>query len=193
MTLQQIKDKKQIIIAVVGLLGSGKTEATQQFVERGFSRVGFNDVFYEAFRQSGLEYSEPNERKIREKLRQEFGMGVTALKSLPKVRQFLQEGRPVVIESLQSWDEYKIMKEKFGDDFRVLAIYAPPGIRYARLIHRPVRPLANDMAQSRDYAEIENAEKAGPIAMAEWTIANIGSKEKFLHEVDALIQELLRG
>ena len=183
--------EKPIIIAVVGLIGSGKTEATRCFVERGFFRVGFNEVFYEAFQASGLEYNEPNERKIREQLRREFGMGVMAIKSLPKIDAARAEGKRIVVERLYSWDEYKIMKEKFRDDFRVLAIYAPPAMRYERLRTRAVRPLDRDSARSRDHAEIEQLEKAGPIAMADWMIQNIGTKEEFVRDVERVIDKIL--
>src|SRR3989338_7735426 len=117
-----------IVIAVVGLAGSGKTDATERFIVRGLVRV-------EAY----------------------------------------AEGRKnIVIESLYSWSEYKIVKERFGDSFKVLAIYAPPSIRYERLGKRKIRPLSPEEARARDYAEIENIEKAGPITMGDWTIQNTG-------------------
>lgn len=114
-------------------------------------------------------------------------------RSLPKVEAGLTEGKDVVAESLYSWAEYKIMKERFGDAFRALAIYAPPQIRYERLAKRPVRPLAPEAARSRDYAEIEGTDKAGPIAIADWTISNLESREEFLKNVDALIDEICRN
>lgn len=179
------------IIAVVGLFGSGKTEGTQEFIVAGFSRVGFNDVVYEEVAARKLEVNEPNERLVREDLRAKFGAGVMAMKSLSKVDALVSKGENVVVESLYSWDEYKIMKERFGNIFRVLAIYAPPYVRYSRLQTRSVRPLTNEMAHSRDYAEIENTFKAGPIAMADWTIQNLGSREDFIREVKAFIASFL--
>lgn len=66
--------QKQLnVIAVVGLAGSGKTEATTRFIERGFFRVGFNDVVYEEVAHLGLERTEQNERMVRENLRKEIG------------------------------------------------------------------------------------------------------------------------
>lgn len=183
--------RKPVIIAVVGLIGSGKTDATNRFVERGFTRVGFNDRVYEELSRRGMEANEPNERAVREAMRREGGMAVMAARSLPMIDAALAEGKDVVIESLYSWSEYKLLKERFGDQFRVLAIYAPPDIRYRRLAARPIRPLENEMAKSRDYAEVENIEKAGPIAMADWTIANIGTKDDFLRQLDLLIDEIV--
>lgn len=184
---------KSIIIAVVGLIGSGKTEATQKIIERGFSRVGYNDVFYEECDRLGLEHNEKNERMVRENLRKEFGMGVAAIKKLPEVKEIVAQGTPVVIESLYSWAEYKVTREAFGEQFKVLAIYASPSIRYKRLEVRSIRPLFNKEAHSRDYAEIENLDKGGPIAMAEWTIHNMGTKEEFVNAVDALINTILEN
>jgi len=175
------------IIAVVGLTGSGKTEAVLRFIKHGFERTGFNEPTYEEVDKLGLERNETNERVTREKMRKEFGMGVMAERSLPLVNSAIAKSKSVVVESLYSWSEYKIMKKSFGDSFGVLAVYAPPKMRYARLAIRPVRPLTEELAMSRDYAEIENVEKGGPIAMADWTIQNIGTLNVFVAEVDSLI------
>ena len=56
--------------------------------------------------------------------------------------------------------------------FTVVAVYASPETRYERLGKRQVRPLTSAEAASRDIAEIENTNKGGPIAMADFTIVN---------------------
>ncbi len=183
---------QHLIIAVVGLIGSGKTEATARFVARGFARVGFNDPVYEELERRGLERNEKNERMVREGLRKEDGMGVMAIRSLPRVEAAFAQGQKVVVESLYSWEEYKIMRERFGDRFRVVAIFGPPEKRYDRLAIRPVRPLDREAAKTRDYSQIENLNQAGPIAMADWLIPNIADdKEKFFYLVDKLIDGIL--
>lgn len=182
-----------MIIAIVGLIGSGKTEATQRFIERGFFRVGFNDVVYEELARRGMERTEGDERQIRLGLRQEFGMAVMAERSIPKIERALSEDKHVVVESLYSWSEYKVVKDRFGDQFKVLAVYAPPVLRYERLAARPERPLDLQTAISRDYSEIESVEKAGPIAMADWTIQNTGARAEFFTQVDELVGQLLTG
>lgn len=183
---------KPIIIAVVGLAGSGKTEASQRFIKHGFTPHAYSNGLYEELERLGLERTEQNERRVREGLRKEFGLGVMADRIMPRVEEAVARGENVVIESLYSWDEYKITRERFGEQFKVLTVYAPPHLRYERLAKRPVRPLDPEIARSRDYAEIEISEKAGPIAMADWTIQNIGAKEEFLAEVDILIEKILR-
>lgn len=179
------------IIAVVGLIGSGKTETTAKFMKKGFTRVGFNDVVYEELERQGLEIKAENEQMVREGLRKEFGMAVMAERSLFKIEELLKQRKNVVVESLYSWSEYKLMKERFGNKFMVLAIYSPPAIRYGRLAKREIRPLTLDEAQLRDYAEIENIEKAGPIVVADWTIQNIGTKKDLVRAVDKIIENLI--
>ena len=187
---------KPIIVAVVGLTGSGKTEAVGRFVERGFSRFAYSDAIYEEMQRLGYDISvhdEAIQQRVREGLRKEFGMGVAADRIMPRVEDAVLRGENVVIESLYSWSEYKKTRERFGERFKILAVYAPPQLRYARLKNRTARPISEDSARSRDYTEIENIEKAGPIAMADWMIVNTGTKDEFHRAVDSVIDRALGG
>jgi dephospho-CoA kinase len=181
-----------VIIAVVGLPGAGKTEATTRFVAHQFVRVGFNDIFYEEFDRWGLERNEDNEQFVRVELREKFGLTVLAERALPALEQALRGGKHVLIESLYTWWDYRFLKARFGERFRVLAIYAPPALRYRRLAVRPERPYDEGLAKSRDCTQIESLQQAGPIAMADWTIQSTGTKEELFAAVDALIQDVLR-
>jgi dephospho-CoA kinase len=125
----------------------------------------------------GLEVNEHNERQTRESLRKEFGMGAMAVKSLPLIEEFVQKNN-VIIESLYSWQEFKIIKEKFHDAFSLLAVYTTKSLRYERLAKRTVRPLTREEALSRDYSEIENLDKGGPIAFTDNLIINDSTLEE---------------
>lgn len=159
------------IIAVVGMCGSGKSEAVKYFVNKGFRKVYFGDVVIRELKSKGLEINEANERKVRESLRKEFGMGVMAMKSIDIIKEYFKKDN-VVIESMYSWEEFKIIKEAFGDNFEVLAIYTTKKLRYERLGKREFRPLTLEEAISRDLSEIGNLDKGGPIAYADYTIIN---------------------
>ncbi len=76
---------------------------------------------------------------------------------------------------------------------KVVAIYTTRSMRYARLSQRPDRPLSLAEAEQRDYAEIENVEKGGPIAMADYTIVNDGTKKELFRAVDKLLSTLYTG
>lgn len=170
------------IIAVIGMCGSGKTEAVKYFELDGYKKVYFGEVVIEEVKRLRLEVNEANERKTRENLRKEFGMGAMAIKSLPKIEEYYKSGN-VVIESLYSWDEYKIVKEKFGENFKLLTIYTEKQLRYQRLARRPHRPLTYKEAESRDYSEIERLDKGGPIAFTDYLVINDGTIEELNKEL----------
>ncbi len=165
------------VIAVIGMCGSGKSEAVKFFVNNGYRKVYFGGVVLDEIKRLGLEVNEQNERKVREDLRREFGMGAMAIKSLPMIEKFYTEGS-VVIESLYSWEEFKIVKEKFGDSFKLMTIFTAKEIRYARLSKRPYRPLTHVESESRDINEIEKLDKGGPIAFTDYLVINDGTIEE---------------
>jgi dephospho-CoA kinase len=165
------------IIAVIGMCGSGKSEAVKFFVENGYKRVYFGEVVMNEMKSLGLEVNEQNERQTRENLRKEYGMGAMAVKSLPVIEEYIKSSN-VVIESLYSWEEFKILKDKFGDVFKLLTIYTTKSLRYERLLKRPFRPLTEDESKSRDISEIEKLDKGGPIAYTDYLIINDGTMEE---------------
>jgi dephospho-CoA kinase len=174
------------IIAVIGMCGSGKSEAVKFFEQHGYKKVYFGGVVMEEMKRLGLEVNEANERMTRENLRKEFGMSAMAVKSLNKIEAFYKDSN-VVIESLYSWDEFKILKEKFGDSFKLLTIYTTKALRYERLAKRSFRPLTEDEAQLRDYSEIEKLDKGGPIAFTDYTVINDSALEKLNKQLEKYI------
>jgi len=166
------------IIAVIGMTGCGKSEAVKFFVSNGYKRVYFGEVVMNVVKGLGLDVNESNERTVRESLRKEFGMGAMAVKSLPAIEEFIGQGENVVVESLYSWSEYQIMNDKFQDDFKLLTIYTTKSIRYERLSKRIIRPLTKFECMTRDKSEIENIEKGGPIAFADYLVMNDGTIEE---------------
>lgn len=164
------------VVAIVGMAGSGKSEVARVFEMAGFSRVRFGDITDEEIRRRGLELNETNERQVRQELRSEHGMAAYAKLSLARIDRLLESGQTVV-DGLYSWEEYLLMRERYGGRFAVVAVWASPGTRHERLARRPVRPLTPGEATSRDMAEIQNLNKGGPIAMADYTIVNEASLE----------------
>lgn len=185
------------IIAIVGMCGGGKSIVADYFVNKGYAFLRFGQLTLDILREHDLPPTEENERIVREELRREHGMGAYATLNIPKIDSFLEKGLNVVVDGLYSWTEYKILKKYYKHKLFVLAVYAPPEIRYQRLVSRTEidekmrnRPATRDQAQSRDYAEIENIEKAGPIAMADYTIINDSSVKELNKKCEQLIHDL---
>ncbi len=181
----------KLILAIIGLPGCGKTEAINYLMEKlDCPKVYFGNVVMDEVKKRGLEINEANERKIREELRAEFGMPAMAIKSLPKIKEQLENKDIVLVESLYSWEEYLTLKQEFGNELKLLTIYTSPTTRYARLKNRPDRPLTTEEATSRDHAQIENLHQAGPIAMADFTVNNEENIEELKQQIDNIIKTL---
>ena len=176
------------VVSIVGMTGAGKSEVARVFEESGFTRIRFGDVTDEEIGKRGLELNEENERYIRELLRKEHGMSAYAKLNLPRIDEALKHS-DVVIDGLYSWEEYTFLKTYYKDFF-VVAVWASPETRYARLTSRLNRRLTLEEAVSRDRAEIENINKGGPIAMADFTIINESSLENLEKEAKRIISIL---
>jgi len=174
---------------VVGMPGAGKSVIVEHLSARGWNVVHFGSITMHELEKRGLPVNESNERKVREELRKTHGMAAYARLSINQIRDALTKG-PTVIDGLYSWSEYKLLREKLSNRFRVIAVFTPKDLRYDRLAHRPVRPLSYKEAEARDFAEIERLEKGGPIAMADFTIDNGGSMESLYSKVNELLDSL---
>jgi dephospho-CoA kinase len=177
------------VVAIVGMTGAGKSEVARVFEEHDFKRVRFGDITDEELNSRGLEPNEENERGIREELRKRYGMAAYAKLSLPRIDSSLKSS-DVVVDGLYSWEEYTLLKGRYGEEFSVLAVWASPATRHARLAHRAKRPLMPQEAAGRDKAEIENTNKGGPIAMADFTILNENSLDKLRRETERVLSTL---
>lgn len=175
------------IVAIVGMCGSGKSIASKYFEDLGYKNVYFGGVTMEKLKEAGLEVTPENEKMMREKLRRELGMGAYAKVLLPRILELFKD-YDVVLDGLYSWSELKILEEEF--DMRTIAIVCDKNLRYDRLSKRDVRPFNNEEAKKRDITEIENIEKAGPIAYADYFIYNNGSMEEYYKRLDEIIKLL---
>ncbi|MCX6740747.1 MAG: AAA family ATPase [Candidatus Parcubacteria bacterium] len=178
---------KNIILAIVGLPGAGKTEIINYLRQtQKWPNIYFGQAVFDELAQRGMEVNEQNERQIREELRSKYGMAAMAIKNIPKIKELYSQSS-VLVESLYSWEEYLEMKKEFGDNFYVLAIYASPVTRIKRLNSRPERPLTKEQVESRDFSQIANLHQAGPIARADFTIINEGAKEAAFQQAEKFI------
>ena len=180
------------IIAIVGMCGSGKSVACELLEEKGFQKVYFGGVTMDKLKEENLSVTPENEKYMREKLRDELGMGAYAIVLLPQIKELSKEN-DVVLDGLYSWDELKILKDEFGDVLTTIAIIVDKKIRYERLSIRPIRPFNNKEAQHRDISEIENIAKAGPIAYADYYIDNNKSIKDFHDRLKAILKDLERN
>jgi len=179
------------------MTGSGKTTVAKMFEQKNFSIVRLGQLTLDIIKQRGLSPTEKNERPIREDLRKQYGLGAYAILNFEKIDSLVKKG-DVVIDGLYAWEEFLEFKKKYPD-FITLAIYARPSTRYKRLsVRSPTvsdeqmnyRRISESDAVSRDISEIENINKAGPIAMAQHTIINEESMDDLSRQFNKLLESL---
>lgn len=181
-----MQDKK--VLVFVGMAGAGKSVCVEFLKSKGLPSVYFGGITLDEINKRGLDQNQASEKFVREDIRDKEGKGAYAVRMIKQVEQYFENGNKyVVVDGLYSWTEYKIFKESFGKNVIIIAVITPENIRHQRLFARKVRPLSLDEAKARDYAEIENLEKGGPIANADYFLAN----DKNVEELQASLVKLL--
>jgi len=180
---------KPNVIVLVGMPGAGKSSCVDHLTAKGIPSVYFGGVVVDEvkrrFGENGV--NEANEKLVREEFREKDGKGAIAKRIIPQIDTLLKKHDSVVADGLYSWTEYKMFKEHYGDKALFIAITAPRHLRHERLARRPVRPFTEAQVTSREYAEIENLEKGGPIANADYTLTNDGDPIELLQNLDNLL------
>lgn len=179
------------ILAFVGLTGSGKSTAVEYFTDQNYPKVYFGGVILDAMTAAGLEHTQENERPFREEFRKKYGQDGVVKKIIEQTNDLIAAGQHrIIADGIYSWTEYKAMKHAFPGELTVVAIVTPRHLRYQRLAERPVRPLTGTEAYERDESEIENLQKGGPIAIADYYISNNGDRDHFYKQLEEIAQQI---
>lgn len=179
------------ILVLVGMPGAGKSTCVDYLTAKDVPSVYFGGVVVDETRRRYGKVNEDLEKSVREELRAAEGKGAIAKRIIAKIEKLHKEGHHrIVADGLYSWTEYKIFKERWGDDAIIVAIAAPRRVRHERLANRPVRPFTDGEVTKREYNEIEGIEKGGPIANADYTLVNDSEPEKLLEQFERVLTEI---
>lgn len=177
------------IVAIVGMCGAGKSVASEYFESIGYKKVYFGGITYDKLAEAGIERTPESEKKMREDLRKEYGMGCYAILSLPKIKEYHKTSN-VVIDDLYSWSEYKALIEEFGNNVILVGVVVDKEIRYSRIAIRPGRSYNREEAIDRDLSELENLEKGLPIAYADYYIFNNGTIDEYQSRLKEIVKQI---
>jgi dephospho-CoA kinase len=180
----------QPIVALVGLCGTGKSEACAYLESLGYSIIYFGGTVVGEVQRRGMAVNPENEKAVREELRATHGMAAIAHINLPKVKSLLADGKSVAIDGLYSMGELEVLRSELGAGLKLLAIHAPKVLRYERLGKRPVRAMTPEQVDARDAFEVQNLDKAGPIALADAHVVNDGERADLLVKLALAFQGL---
>jgi dephospho-CoA kinase len=177
------------IVAFVGLAGSGKSSAVDYLTEKGYPKVYFGGILYQAMNDANIEITFDSQKEFREKIREKEGKDFVVKRAIQQTHELIAAGQHrVILDGLYAWTEYKILKSEFPGELTVVAVVAPKHLRKRRLANRPERPLTAVETDQRDWAEIENLEKGGPIAIADHYIINDGDLDYLHKQIDTELQ-----
>lgn len=174
------------VIGTVGMPGSGKSEAAAVAEELGVPVVIMGDVIRQECRDRGLDPAQHHGR-IAQQLREERGPGAIAERSLPVIREHLQDNDVVLVDGIRSDVEVERFREAFGDAFTLVEVYAPYDVRRKRIEGRG-RPgdIDGESLASREERELEFG-MGEAIEEADVTVENTGSLAEFRERVTDLL------
>jgi len=179
------------IIALVGLTGSGKSTAVDYLTEKGHPKVYFGGILYQAMNDAGIEITWESQQTFREEIRAKEGKDFIVKRAIKQARDLIGGGQHrIVLDGLYTWSEYKILKHEFPGELTVVAIVTPKHARKQRLADRPERPMTSAEVDQRDWSEIENIEKGGPIAIADYYVTNNGDLDHFYKQIDDILSHI---
>lgn len=179
------------IIAFVGLAGSGKSSAVEYLTSKQHPKIYLGGIIYEAMNEAGIEITPDSQQEFREEIRAKEGKDFVVKRAIQQTHDLINAGqRRIVLDGLYTWTEYKLLKHEFPGELHVVAIVAPKHLRHHRLANRPKRPFTEAEAAQRDWSEIENLEKGGPIAIADHYIVNDSDLDTLHKRIDAIVQHI---
>ncbi len=123
------------VIGIVGLPGSGKSEAATVARELGLPVVTMGDIVRQETEARGLDPTADHGR-VAQELREEEGLAAIADRALPAIREARADSDVVVIDGIRSGAEVERFEEVFGEEFTLVAITASDELRAERLAVR---------------------------------------------------------
>jgi dephospho-CoA kinase len=178
------------VIGLVGLPGSGKSEAAAVARELDIPVVTMGDVIRAECRDRGLDPASEH-GAVAKALREENGPAAIAERSLPVIEQQLEDSETVVVDGIRSGVEVTQFEAAFGDDFRLVSIEAPFKTRAERLDLRGRDVDASEGGESledRDERELDFG-MGEAIEQADLTVENTDSLESFRGQIREILLE----
>ena len=181
------------ILAIVGMSGSGKSVVVDYLTSKGYPKVYFGGMIYKEMEKRGIARTEDgeSEKKFREQIREEEGKDWVGRQVIAETKDLITAGQKrIVLDGVYSWTEYCALKHEFPKCLTFIAIVVDKQLRYDRVAKRPGRSFDATAIRERDRSEIENLEKGGPIAAADYYILNNGTIEDAESRLDDILKQI---
>lgn len=181
------------ILAIVGMSGSGKSVAVDYLTDKGYPKVYFGGMIYKEMEKRGIARTEDgeSEKRFREEIRATEGKDWVVRQVIAETKDLIAAGQKrIILDGVYSWTEYRALKHEFPTSLTFIAIVVDKKLRYKRVAARKDRAFDTTAIRERDRSEIENLEKGGPIAAADYYILNNGSVEDMANRINEILKEV---
>lgn len=181
------------ILAFVGMSGSGKSVAVDYLAAKGVPKVHFGNMIYKEMAKRGIERTADgeSEKNFREMIRETEGKDWVVRQAISEANDLISAGQKrIILDGVYSWTEYRVLKHEFPQNLTFIAIVTDKKLRYKRVAARPDRPFDAAAIRERDRSEIENLEKGGPIAAADYYILNNGTIDEYTERLLSILKEI---
>ncbi|WP_181685090.1 AAA family ATPase [Halorhabdus salina] len=178
------------VIGLVGLPGSGKSEAAAVARDLDVPIVTMGDVIRQACRDRGLDPA-THHGEVAKALREENGPAAIAEASLSHIEDGLEEHDTVVVDGIRSDVEVERFRDAFGEDFLLVSVETPFETRAERLDLRGRDASAEEGGESlaeRDERELGFG-MGEAMDVADVTVANVDSLPAFQERVETLLTD----
>ena len=177
------KRKQKTIIAIVGLPGTGKTEAADFFQKKNLPTISFGKIVNDYINQKNLSHDEKTHKKVREEIRKKYGKEALAVLNVKKIKQALENNSIIIVEGMRSWEEYLYLKKEFPKiKLVIVCLFTDKDIRYKRISKRNNR--SELYGEERDINEIIGINMGPTIAFADYLIKNNYSLKDFYDKLE---------
>ena len=189
---------KRIILAVVGLLGSGKSTAVDSLKRHGFEVIELGDIWRELLKKNHIPRSDAvATREFTLRIRETEGKDVYARYAFKKIRKGQMR---IAITGLRSTYEMAYLKKRI-QNLKIVALHAPLKLRYKRFALRgkPEDPKTLKMfkwlegREKKGFMKAKSEERHGVmhiIKQADYVIANTGTVTKLHRDMLKIIKSI---
>ena len=173
------------LIVVAGMPGAGKEEFLNVARDMDIPFLRMGDLVRELYPKRGDEDRDLTLGQFANIERERHGYNIWAKRALERM-----SGNIYLIDGCRSMDEVMAYRS-LSDDVNIVAIHAPPRIRYDRLVKRQRDDAPRNVEEfdARDSREMGWG-LANVIALSDHLIVNDGSLDKFREEASAYLRSI---
>ena len=182
-----------MIIGITGTNSSGKDTVAAILKEVGFESFSCSDAIREELKKLDFLESRENLIALGNELRETLGMGIWAKKCLRLIIRYAST--KATVSSIRHPAEIEELRK--ASDFVLLAVDAPPKLRYIR---KQARAREGDLAPYAEFLASESKEMGGSganqqihkcMGQADYTITNDGTEEELKGKVLRVLDKIL--